>query len=128
MSAFRILGVDHVTVTTPDELEADVVRWYEEGLRLEQIAKPEGTRLRGAWFHAGPQQIHISIDEHNPDRTAHFGLVVDDFGAIVERLRELGCHIEQAPMIPGRKRCFSHDPAGNRVEIVAFDEPDAGVH
>ncbi|MFN2389803.1 MAG: VOC family protein [Actinomycetota bacterium] len=124
--SFTILGVDHVMVTTPEELEDDVVEWYERGLGLQRIPKPDGTRPgAGAWFRVGDQEVHVSIEDHNPDRTAHFGLVVDDFGAIVQRIRELGCHIEQAPTIPGRKRCFTHDPAGNRVEILSFEETDA---
>ncbi|MGH2746391.1 MAG: VOC family protein [Actinomycetota bacterium] len=124
---FRVLGVDHVTVTTPEELEGDVLDWYQDCLGLERVEKPEGTRASGGWFRVGGQEIHVSIDPHNPLRTAHFGLVVDDFGVTVARLRAQGCHIEQATHIPGRRRCFTRDPAGNQIEIVAFDETAAEV-
>jgi catechol 2,3-dioxygenase-like lactoylglutathione lyase family enzyme len=63
----------------------------------------------------------VSLDDHNPPKQAHFGLVVDDFHAIVEDLRASGCHIEQASTIPGRHRCYTRDPAGNRIEIMALD-------
>ena len=53
---FSVLGLDHVTVTTPEELEAETVAWYEHRLGLERIAKPEGTRSAGAWFRAGALQ------------------------------------------------------------------------
>lgn len=118
----RITGLDHVNVTTPEELEQEVLAWYQDVLGLERMDEPGGTRAAGGWFHAGAQQVHISVDAHNPPQSAHFGLVVDDFEALVARLREAGCHIEQARDIPGRHRCFTRDPAGNRVEFMAFDD------
>lgn len=119
----RVLRFDHVNVTTPEELEADVIGWYENCLGLERIAKPDGTHDAGAWFQIGEAQIHISRDEHNPHKAAHFCLQVEDFQAVVERLREASCHIEQAGVIPGRHRLFTRDPAGNRIELMSFDGP-----
>jgi catechol 2,3-dioxygenase-like lactoylglutathione lyase family enzyme len=121
VSSFEIVGLDHVQVTAPEELIDDTCEWYRSCLGLEEMTKPEGTRPMGAWFRAGPQEIHVSVDEHNPHKTAHFGMVVTDFAAAVERLRGAGCHIEQAGEIPGRHRCYTRDPAGNRVEIASFD-------
>lgn len=116
-----VVGVDHVAVTAPEELEAEVVGWYEDVFGLERVDKPEGTRVKGAWFRAGDVQVHITIDEHNPPKIAHFALVVTDPQAAIERLRDAGCHIEQASEIPGRKRFYTRDPAGNRIEVVAFE-------
>ncbi len=121
MSAFEVVGVDHVQVTAPEELVEDTCEWYRSCLGLDEMTKPQGTRPLGAWFRAGNQEVHVSVDEHNPHKTAHFGMVVTDFAAAVDRLRGSGCHIEQAGEIPGRHRCYTRDPAGNRIEIVAFD-------
>ncbi len=118
----RVLGLEHVSITTPAELESEVIAWYRDCLKLEEMGKPKGTLEQGGWFRAGNQQVHVSIDEHNPPKKAHFGLVVNDFGDIVQRLREGGCHIEQATAIPGRHRFYTRDPAGNRIEIITFDE------
>ena len=41
---------------------------------------------------------------------------------IVERLRGAGCHIEQAGRIPGRRRFYTRDPAGNRLEIITMED------
>ncbi|HVL64764.1 MAG TPA: VOC family protein [Actinomycetota bacterium] len=117
--------IDHVNVTTPEELERDMVAWYEEVLGLTRIAKPPGTRPLGAWFSCGNAQVHVSVDPHNPPKTAHFGVVVDDFTGAIERLRSAGCHLEQAREMPGRKRCYVRDPAGNRIEILAFEDAPA---
>lgn len=118
---FKVIGLDHVNVTTPEELEKEVVEWYESCLGLERLDKPAGTSVSGAWFQAGDQQVHISIDEHNPPKQAHFSLVVTDFNGVIECMRDAGCHIEQAREIPGRHRFFTRDPAGNRIEIMSLD-------
>jgi catechol 2,3-dioxygenase-like lactoylglutathione lyase family enzyme len=117
----KVLLLEHVSVTSPEELEGEVVAWYRDTLGLEEMEKPEGTRAKGAWFGIGDQQVHVTIDEHNPAKVSHFGIVVDDFGEVVERLRASGCHIEQAGPIPGRRRFYTRDPAGNRVEIISIE-------
>lgn len=122
----KVLLLEHVSVTSPEELEEEVLSWYRDCLGLEQIEKPEGTRRGGGWFEVGRQQLHVTIDEHNPPKDAHFGIVVDDFGGVVERLRAAGSHLEQARVIPGRQRFYTRDPAGNRIEIISIDE-DAQV-
>ena len=124
---FKVLALDHVNITAPQELEEDVVTWYESCLGLERLEKPDGTRPKGAWFKLGNQELHVSVDAHNPPQTAHLGIVVDDFETVIERLRDARCHIEQAAVIPGRRRCYTRDPAGNRIEIAALAEPDAQV-
>jgi catechol 2,3-dioxygenase-like lactoylglutathione lyase family enzyme len=124
---FNVLGLDHVNVTAPEELEEEVVGWYEDCLGLTRLKKPDGTRPKGAWFELGPQELHVSVDEHNPHQTAHLGIIVDDFDTVIQRLREAGCHIEQASTIPGRRRFYTRDPAGNRIEIAVTEEANAQI-
>ncbi len=120
---FRVLGVDHVTITTPDELRDEVVTWYRECLGLQPVDPPDG--YDGAWFRAGNQEIHITVDPHNPPKTAHFCLIVDDFDRAIDALRGAKCHIEQAREVPGRKRLFTRDPAGNSLELAVITEVNA---
>ncbi len=117
----EIEGFDHVAITAPAELEDEVIAWYADVMGLKRIGKPEGTRVQGGWFEVGGQQLHILIDEHNPPKDAHFCMVVSDIDASIETLRGAGCHIEQAAAIPGRRRFYTRDPAGNRIEITAHD-------
>ncbi len=126
-AGFEVVRLDHVNITAPGELIEEVVSWYESCLGLKRLEKPEGTRQEGAWFQAGNEEIHVSLDEHNPPEKAHFGIVVNDFTGVVDALRGSGCHLEQASTIPGRRRCFTRDPAGNRIEIIAFDADRARV-
>lgn len=127
MSPFSFSGINHVNVTTPEELMDDVCSWYETVLGLQRLPKPDDVTVGGGWFRAGDQEVHISVDPRNPPRTSHYGLVVDDFDAVVRTLRAAGCHIEQARTIPGQRRFYTRDPAGNRIEVTAIDEPTAVV-
>jgi catechol 2,3-dioxygenase-like lactoylglutathione lyase family enzyme len=122
VSGLRVTGLDHVTVTAPEELADEVVAWYRDVLGLEAIKKPEGAGAGGGWLQVGAHQVHISVAPQNPPERAHFCLVVDDFEAAVGALRDAGCHIEQARAIPGRRRFFTRDPAGNRIEIAAWGD------
>ncbi len=127
MPEFQFQGVDHVNITAPEELMDDVCRWYEDILGLRRLPKPETVSDSGCWFAAGRQEVHVSVDPHNPPHRAHFGLVTGDFASVVEALRRAGCHLEQARVIPGRHRFYTRDPAGNRIEITTIDEDVASV-
>lgn len=116
-----VISLEHVTVTTPEELEEEVLEWYSNVLGLERVDKTEGAASGGGWFKVGQQQVHLLIDPHNPPKNAHFCLRVAEFDSFLGTLRANGCHIEQARAVPGRKRCFTRDPAGNSIEIVALD-------
>ena len=126
MGPFVFRGLDHVNVTAPEELMDEVLEWYWARLGLERIDKPQGTRAGGGWFRVGSQEVHVSVDPHNPPHEAHFGLVVDDSREVVETLRAAGCHVEQAAPIPGRHRFYTRDPAGNRIEVTSYDDSSRG--
>ena len=121
MAPDTVLSLEHVTVTTPEELEDEVLTWYSEVLGLERVDKIEGSKPGGGWFLIGDRQLHLMIDPHNPPKNAHFCVRVGDFDSFVSNLRANGCHIEQARQLPGRKRCFTRDPAGNSIEIIALE-------
>ena len=127
MASYVFKGLDHVNVTAPEELIEEVLEWYWGRLGLERIEKPPGTHTGGGWFRVGAQEVHVSIDPHNPPHGSHFGLVVDDLQSVVDSLRAAGCHLEQASPLPGRRRFYTRDPAGNRIEITSFDEPAGGA-
>lgn len=122
MTSEGVLSLEHVTVTTPEELEEEVLTWYSDVLGLTRVDKSDGAKPGGGWFEVGSQQLHLMIDPHNPPKNAHFCLRVADFEDFVGNLRSNGCHIEQARQVPGRKRCFTRDPAGNSIEIVSLED------
>lgn len=114
------MRLQHVNVVVPPGQTDAVVPFYEQVLGLARVPKPaEGVASSGAWFDIAPgQQVHVSerAGDRHPDQ--HFGLVVDDFADVRQRLATVGAPwTEQADLFGGR-RGFTRDPAGNRVELL----------
>ncbi len=74
----------------------------------------------GIWYRLGQTELHIQCrDDAGPvDSDYHPALVVDDLGALKERLRANGVEVIDAPALLGRERCFCRDPFGNRIELM----------
>jgi catechol 2,3-dioxygenase-like lactoylglutathione lyase family enzyme len=115
------MRLHHVNiVVSPGETD-QVIGFYTDVLGLRPAVKPtEGTSPGGAWFDIGEvSQLHISErgDAVMHD-DLHFGLVVDDFDAVLARLEAAGASwTEQADLFGGR-RGSTRDPLGNRIELL----------
>jgi catechol 2,3-dioxygenase-like lactoylglutathione lyase family enzyme len=48
----------------------------------------------------------------------HAAFCVSDLDALVAKLTAAGHEIEWEGIIPGRKRLYTHDPFGNRIELI----------
>src|SRR3954453_4610768 len=114
------MSIHHVNVVVPPGRTGDVVPFYADVLGLSQVAKlTEGVAQSGAWFDIDDSsQVHVSERDGDVHPQSHFGLVVDDFDAVIERLRDAGAPWEDQADIFGGRRGFTRDPAGNRVEIL----------
>ena len=115
-----IRGLDHVQVAAPAGCEADARRFYGALLGLQELEKPEPLRSRGgAWFRCGAQQLHVGVDdEFLPARRAHPALAVSSYDELRTRLQKARVDVLEDAAIPGVRRCFVHDPWGNRLELV----------
>jgi catechol 2,3-dioxygenase-like lactoylglutathione lyase family enzyme len=89
-------------------------------LGLAELEKPEALRSRGGcWFQAGPQQIHIGVEEpFVPAAKAHPAFAVDDVHALFDRLTAAGIQCTWDDAIPGVLRFYAPDPWGNRLEFI----------
>jgi lactoylglutathione lyase len=111
LSKPRLVGINHVALEVDDVDRA-----------LEFYGRLFDLRLRGrsagaAFVDIGDQFVALMHGRSQPrDRTRHFGLVVDDQEAVRRALQEAGVEL-----LPGRGLGFL-DPAGNRVEVVQYDE------
>ena len=115
----KVIGIDHIQIAVPRALEGQCLAFYREVLGLEEIAKPPELRGRGgAWFQAGPIQVHIGIDaEGSPPSKRHICFLVADSGAAKAAIAADGVFIEGESQTDGLARFFIRDPAGNRLEI-----------
>ena len=117
----KITAIDHVQIAVPPELEQAALAFYGNVLGLRRLQKPEGTGdTHGAWFHAGNIQLHVGIQQNDfkPATKAHPGLVVENLAEAQAALEAAGVPVKPGSDIPGFKRLFTQDPAGNRLEFM----------
>jgi catechol 2,3-dioxygenase-like lactoylglutathione lyase family enzyme len=124
MGDVGIDGLDHVQVAAPPGCEREARRFYGELLGLSELEKPAGVRASGGvWFAAGAQELHVGVaEDFTPARKAHPGLRVgsdSELEALAGALTGAGAAVEWDDRIAGRRRFFTSDPWGNRVELLS---------
>ena len=114
------MRIHHVNVVVPPGGTDSVVGFYSDVLGLTRVAKPtEGVDRSGAWFDIDDTtQVHVSERNGAVHPQSHFGLVVDDFDAVLARVRDSGAPWDDQADIFGGRRGFTRDPAGNRIELI----------
>jgi catechol 2,3-dioxygenase-like lactoylglutathione lyase family enzyme len=108
-------------VVVPPEGIDEAVRFYGEVVGLERIERPETLGGVGAWFQAGEQALHVS--EHEgfvPSAKAHpaFELPAAELDSLAARLDAASAEVQWDGRLPGARRFYSFDPAGNRLEFL----------
>jgi catechol 2,3-dioxygenase-like lactoylglutathione lyase family enzyme len=115
-----IAAVDHVQLAAPAGSEPALRTYYVDVLGMTELPKPPVLAARGGcWFQAGPVQLHLGIEaDFRPAKKAHPGLRVTDIETFAERLEAHGAQVHWDAGLPGHRRFYSHDPAGNRLEFL----------
>lgn len=107
----HIIGMNHIALEV-DDVDA-ALDFYGNIFEFRLRGRHKGM----AFIDMGDQFIALSEKRNQePDVIRHFGLVVDDQKAVMERLEKL--HIE---ILPGSFLDFM-DPWGNRIQIVEYSE------
>ena len=99
-------------------------RFYRDVVGLKPIERPSTMGGVGAWFAAGEQQLHISEEEgFVPATRAHPAFELDGTGleALAGRLEAAGAEVRWDERLPGARRFYSFDTAGNRLEFLTRD-------
>lgn len=123
------MRLHHVQVACPAGGEDGARRFYADGLGLTEVAKPAALAGRGGcWFRSYDDrgevgaELHVGVEEpFTPAGKAHPALVVDDLGAMADRLEEHGFAVDwtERDTFDGFERFHTRDAAGNRVELLA---------
>ena len=109
----RIAQLLHINVEVTDLERA--LRFYRM-LGLDEIERAGSPGRAGAWFRFGDgRELHLSMGVPQPDRRAHFAVLVGDLAALRRDIEALGIRIETERDIPGILRFFARDPDGNLI-------------
>jgi lactoylglutathione lyase len=108
----RLVGINHIALEVGDIGEA--LEFYG-GLFDFELRGRHGNRM--AFIDMGDQFIALASGRvQSPDRSRHFGLVVDDKEAVRRRLRDQGTDVQPSGSLDFR------DPWGNHVQVVDYRE------
>jgi predicted enzyme related to lactoylglutathione lyase len=71
------------------------------------------------WFKVGDLELHVGVEEGvNRTTRAHIAYNVDNITQLRQQLATDGFELIEQPKIEGFDRFHTHDPFGNRVEIM----------
>ena len=111
--------IEHVAVTVTD---VDRARQFYGGvLGLTEIPRPESFDVPGAWYRNGPADLHlVSRPRADADSRRHVAFYVADLQAAARVLEAGGYPVlwERKYKIRNVDRFFTHDPDGNRIEVM----------
>ena len=108
----RLVGINHVALEVADIDEA--LAWYGRFFSFELRGRAGS---RAAFIDMGDQFIALMAGRSQPpDRTRHFGLVVDDKEAVREAFRQAGVDVQASGSLD------VSDPWGNQLQVVDYRE------
>lgn len=112
--------IQHVALETREDDVGACVAFYAL-LGFGRVEPPETLAGRVVWLQRRGQQLHLLLtDDPVVPPQGHVALVADDYEADLTRLRAAGHEPEPRAAHWGSARCFVDDPAGHRVELMAF--------
>ena len=115
------MDLHHVQLAIPPESENEARTFWIDVLGFEEIVKPPALRDRGGlWVRSGSAEIHLGVETgFQPARTAHPAIVCDDLDPVIARLDAVGHDTKADADIDGHRRVHTHDPFGNRLELLS---------
>jgi len=115
------MKLDHIQLAIPAGTEDICRRFWIDLLGFRELHKPTSLASRGgAWFADADTEIHLGIQpDHSPAKKAHPAFVTDDLDALATNLIAADYPVRWDADIADRRRFFTDDPVGNRIEFIA---------
>ena len=120
MSSPALTAIDHVQLAILPGAEPVCRPYYADLLGMTEVEKPEALRGRGGlWFRAGAVEVHLGAEaDFRPALKAHPAFRAAGICGLAERLVAAGHPVRWDEAIARRRRFFSADPCGNRLEFI----------
>jgi hypothetical protein len=115
--------LQHVSIEVPTAEVDACVRFFELA-GFVRVTEPDPLAGNVTWVERDGTQIHlIHTDAATVPVLGHPAIVVEDFDATRDRLREDGFEVHDADELWGAARAFAIAPGGHRVELMATAPP-----
>ena len=114
------MKIDHIQLACAAGGEEKAREFFGQLLEMEEETKPEPLQGRGGcWFRKGEAIVHIGVDgDFHPQGKAHPAFVVEELDALAGRLESAGYPVKWDKALPDRRRFYTEDPFGNRIEFM----------
>lgn len=115
-----ITRLDHIQLAMPPGGKAKARAFWGGWLGMQEEEKPGPLADRGGcWFRTGAVIVHLGVEKgFAPQRKAHPAFCVSDLDALAHRLAKAGFPVEWDDALPDRRRFYTADPFGNRIELL----------
>lgn len=113
-------SLDHIQLAMPPGQEETARMFFRDTLGMSDNEKPEALASRGGcWFRAGSVIVHLGVEEDFiSQKKAHPAFCVTDINRLADTLGKEGFALAWDEALPGRKRFYTTDPFGNRIEFI----------
>jgi catechol 2,3-dioxygenase-like lactoylglutathione lyase family enzyme len=115
--------IQHVALETRRS-DGEAARAFWQLLGFVPVDPPETLTDRAGWLQRGGTQVHLLWhDQATAPPEGHVAVVIEDYDATLDRLREAGHEVDPRREHWGAPRAFVRAPGGHRVEVMAAPPP-----
>ena len=114
------MKLDHIQLAMPEGRENEARSFFIGILEKKEEEKPESLASRGGcWFRKEDVIVNVGVENSFvPQKKAHPAFVVEDLTSLEEKLKEKSYQVTWDETLPNRKRFYTTDSFGNRIEFL----------
>lgn len=114
------MKIDHIQLAMPEGQEEKARAFFAGVLGMSEEEKPYPLSERGGcWFRKESVILHVGVEKgFVPQKKAHLAFVVADLEKLERKLIDKGYQVAWDDTLAERKRFYTSDPFGNRMELL----------
>lgn len=114
------MRLDHIQLAIPCGGEYEARAFFGDLLCMTEEPKPYPLSERGGvWFRSGGTIIHLGTEpDFQPQKKAHPAFLIQDLDVLASQLSSAGHDVLWDTALPERRRFYTADPFGNRIEFI----------